>query len=253
MTVPVVLSGSSLSTFLECPHEWLLRYVWRVPERRTWKLARGSAAHTAVELYMKRGKITPLAQVLTDYEMELLVEAVGVPENEKKRETFVDYLVSGRRALEKFHHDVAPHIAPAMVEQAIQFTINGVPYSGSIDLVDDADIIHDWKFASRDPEDASRYVFNMIGYAIGFRRLTGRLEGGMIVDYIVCLKRDPVRHIPITSGPISDDSIRSFADTVERSAESIAAGKFPPLGMRNGTCNYCSVRAHCVYNPPKES
>jgi len=139
---------------------------------------------------------------------------------------------------------VAPTIQPAMMEQPISFVINGIPWTGTIDLVDAERRVRDWKFTGKTPKTADAYILNMVGYAIGYRDLTGEIESQVVLDHIVGLVTP--KYVPIRSdGPISDQSIIAFADIVETANRSIQAGIFPANGLKSGACSWCGYRDIC--------
>ena len=193
------------------------------------------------------GQDLPLEEVLETFRDEFVKEAEDSPENPAKKETRPLMLDSGVAAMTVWHHDVAPAIDPEYVEEPVQFTINGLPYSGTIDLATKQRRIKDWKFTGKkpDPRDQS-YVVNMVGYVIGYRRKTGQLETGVDLDYVVRTKTP--YHFPVSSeGPTPDESIVSFAGIVESVHDSISKGAFPPTGLKSGACSWCGFTDECGY------
>lgn len=250
MGEPVVLSGSSLNMFLECGALWELVYVRGLRRPPSLKMALGTAGHAAAELDLTQKMDTkedlPEEAVLDAFRDSFLAESNLSEEIPEKQETKGIMLDSGIASMKVWHKDVAPTVQPTMVEEPVQFTINDIPYAGTIDLVDDQDRVRDWKFVGRKPGKDQKYVLNMTGYAIGFREKTGRVETGVILDHIVRTK-EPY-HYPISGEPVPDQSIIAFADIVETAYSSINVGSFPPTGIRSGRCSYCPFRGkECVY------
>ena len=142
-----------------------------------------------------------------------------------------------------------------MVEEPIQFNINGQAYSGQIDLGTEIEvdagwgppekrlIIRDTKTTGRTPAEGT-YLLNMTGYAISQRQATGRPEADTVLDYLIALK-DPVYKEIRMGGPITDEQIRQFAGIVGDVSSAINAGRFVPNGIINGACSWCGFRAIC--------
>lgn len=256
MAEPVVLSGSSLNTFLRCGRQWELAYVYRLKRPPSLKMALGTAGHAAAEIDMRQkmtsGTDLPLDEVLDAFRDAFAEETVDSPEVPEKKETKPLMLDSGVEAMKVWHKDVAPTVTPIMVEEPVQFSIatgDGPvrPYSGTVDLVDDTEKIRDWKFVGKKPDPHSgEYVLNMTGYAIGYRKLTGKLESGVQLDHIVRTKTP--YHFPIGDDkPVPDESIVAFADIVESVGGSIDKGAFPPTGLKSGACSWCGYKRECGY------
>ena len=140
MAEPVVLSGSSLNTYLRCARQWELAYVQRLKRPPSLKMALGTAGHFAAEVDLKQKIEThqdlPLDMVLDAFRDSWDKETIDSPEVPDKKETKPLMLDSGIAAMKVWHAEVAPDVDPIMVEEPIQFTINDIPWSGTVDLVD---------------------------------------------------------------------------------------------------------------------
>jgi len=199
---------------------------------------------------MDTGDDLPQEAVQDTFRDEFVLEAEDAEEKPDKGETKGSMLDSGVLAVGAWHKTVAPKTHPVMVEQEIQFSLNGIPISGTIDVVnkddplDEDDTIGDWKFVGRKPSTAGAYLLNMTGYAIGYRQLTGKVEKRVRLDHMVRTK-DPY-HFPIQSdGPVPDESIVAYAGIVQDVAESIGAGVFPPTGINSNACGWCGYKDIC--------
>ena len=94
------------------------------------------------------------------------------------------------------------------------------------------------------------YLFGMTGYAIAARQATdGKVEErDIVLDYLVATKTP--YYYPVSSGgPMDNDRIIRFANTVEAVAEGIMNGDFPPNGVMGfGVCeSMCGYKAMCPY------
>jgi hypothetical protein len=256
MVDPVVLSGSSLNTFIECPKQWEYAYV-RVLERPpSFKMAVGTAAHFAVEVAMKErielGLYPPLS-VWTDAFMQSWVEETkfSKPKNDKPEESRETNTQSGLNCVDFYRREIAPGITPLAVEMPIQFSINGHIWTGSIDLLEAIDdnpkrvAVRDHKFTGKRPDNPARYRWPMIGYAIGVRRAMDIVEEKIQLDYVIRNKQ-PV-HFPVASGPATDDDILALAQEVENAMTLINRGTYPATGPQTGACNWCRYWDACPY------
>ena len=237
-----VLSASSVTTFLRCGQQWFFAYVAGIKAPPTLKQARGIAVHKAVETNMLQ-KITSRIDMDVDdvadaYSTEYDKLALDVQEPDTTG------IKDGGIALARLHTEViAPEIQPVWVEQPIQFDINGVTFSGQVDLLDEMDRVRDTKTTARKPQPES-YMFNMTGYAISKRQMTGTKETDVVLDYLVATK-EPY-YLPIMAGgPVSDEEIIRFANIVENVAGAIKAGKFVPNGLVSGACTWCGYKDIC--------
>jgi CRISPR/Cas system-associated exonuclease Cas4 (RecB family) len=247
MPEPVVLSGSSLSTFMRCGQQWYYAYVVAIKSPPTVRQALGLGVHSTVERNMSQkvwsGTDISEEEALDTFSTEW--DAM-VPEIEDDPTEAKDVAKdSGLKIVKMHHREVAPKIQPLMVEEPVAFELNGVPYSGTIDLVDTESRVRDWKTAARRPH-ASYYVNQMTGYAIGYRQKTGSVESDVVLDFHVRTKTPS--YVPIASGgPISDSSISNFAGQVELVYRAINRGDFLPNGAWSNppVCSWCGYRDIC--------
>ena len=243
------LSKSSVSTYLRCGQQWYYAYVMKIRRPPKVKQAIGLAAHAAIELNMGQkvaSKIDVPEDVVLDVfadEWDAMAPDIELDDDITDKKVAKD---NGIRVVRKYHTDVAPGIQPAWVEEPVMFAINGVPYSGWIDLVDDEGRVRDTKTSGKSPGKASRdHVLSMIGYALAYRQRTGKVESEVVIDTLVYLKRD-TKYVPIASGgPVTRDAIQTFASVIQGVAEQIEEGRFLPTGLMNNACSWCGYRDIC--------
>lgn len=252
MTQPLVLSASSVGMYLRCGRQWMYRYVYGIKSKPSVKMARGIAIHKAVEVDMTQ-KMTTQVDLPVDDMLDAYSDSWGSiasdgltqgpddpPEGEMKDR--------GVGMVRLYHSEVAPHIQPVLVEQPVQFSINGQAYSGQIDLATRSKrsgklIVRDTKSTSRTPAP-NQYQLNQVGYALSQRQATNEIEADTVLDYLIDTKIP--RYLPISNGgPASDAQVASFATIVGDVAGSINAGRFPPNGVVNGACRICGYRDRC--------
>jgi len=243
-----VLSGSSLNTFLRCAKQWEYAYVYRFRRPPNLRMVKGTAGHRAVEVHMLAKLETPFG--LVDGPVDVALDAFSDSFDEEAKEAEEESSAKtqaknkGIKEVRFWHKEVAPTIAPAMMEQPISFLLNGIPWTGTIDLVDSEERVRDWKFTGKTPSSADAYILNMVGYAIGYRNLTGSIESQIVLDHIVGLEKP--KYVAIRNdGPVSDQSIIAFSDIVGTAMKSIQAGIFPANGLKSGACSWCGYRDIC--------
>jgi len=244
VTVPLVLSASSVTTFLRCGRQWYYAYVAEIKSPPSVRQVLGVAAHSAIEANMLQ-KLDSYLDLPTEAvedvfagEYDRLVGDVETPEEDIGRAKD-----SGIALIHKHHSEVAPRIQPIWVEEPVQFAVNGIPYSGMIDVVDDHHRVRDWKTTTRRPS-GQNYLLNMIGYALAYRQRTGETESEVVLDYLVRTKVP--QYIPIASGgPVDGKAVVNFASVVTEVAETIQAGNFAPNGLVNGACSWCGYKNLC--------
>jgi hypothetical protein len=204
----------------------------------------GVAVHAAAETNLSQ-KIEsrldlPEADVLDAFSMSYDVEAQEI---EKPEEPIPQGKDSGVLLTRLLHREVSPIIQPALVEHQVQYQIGGVEWSTYLDLVDDQDAVRDLKTTLRKPDEA-KHVFQMTSGAVGYRQQTGKQESDVKLDFLVRKKKP--EYVPVAwGGPVSDQSIKAFADTVSNVHAGIMAGRFPMNGPQSHACSWCPYTNIC--------
>ena len=232
---PLVLSGSSLGTYQRCPKRWYYEYVVMDARPNSLSMARGLAAHEAVEMYLRAkadGDILPTENdVLDQYIRSFEREAKESPEG--PRETRKDVFDRGKLAVSAWYTDVAPTVEPVLVEVGGQFIINDVYYSWTADCFDADRVVRDWKFVKSKPSSDPFFDYTnaMAGYVTGITSEGYEVRGAQL-DYIVCTQKP--YHLPKQIWPDRDE----FGADVRRAHDDITAGRFPATDDRR-TCSWC--------------
>jgi hypothetical protein len=252
---PLVLSGSSLNIFMECPKQWEYAYIWAKRMAPSYKMALGIAAHDAVEQglrFLKRTGMYPPDRFWIDaFDTSWdLVTKDTRPKNNQPAESADAHKRSGQQAVGFYARQIAPTLDIVAFEEPMAITINDHVWTGTIDLIDrmpDGRLrLRDHKFTAKRPDSTDRYKRPMIGYYLGATAKFGEIAA-VQVDYIVRGTRDkPPTFIPILM-EISQQDILDFATDVEEAVTSIEAGRFPPLGNQTLACRWCPYRKVCKY------
>lgn len=249
----LMLSASSVATFLRCGVQWEYAYVKKVRSPPTVRQAVGIAAHDAFEENLLTKMVTQVdlpeefvRDAFSDSFDKQVEEMQGIWEEKDPPGTAKD---QGLALVSKQHIEIAPAIVPVLVEAPIQFEIDGVIWTGTIDLVDGKGRLRDWKTSQRKPASGTNYSLAMTGYALGYRHQTGEIETDVQLDFFVRYKRQEPGYFPIPAGgPVSDRAVQMFADTVGLVHEAIMSGtRFIPNGLQNNACSWCGYREICPY------
>lgn len=212
----LVLSSSSVSSWLDCHLQWYFRYVLQLDGTNSEPLEFGIAIHEHIEDALKpagEGQASVDPAVLELYDV--------------------------------WTDNVSPILGtPRFVEEQYRFWINGIDYQSTLDIVDGYDIVIDTKSTKSRPR-AGRYRIPLIGHAIGFRALTGEREKGRRLDYLVRTKT-PYYWPEATDGPATPDEIAEFGATVEAVAEGVSREDYAATGLDSPwACATCPYRLEC--------
>lgn len=218
----LVLSSSSVQTYLNCHLQWWFEYMAAIPGTRNEAMEVGIATHTLVEEYLL-AKLGPVPAFNP-------AERVGHVWKEADRLLQV-YPVS--------------LIDPWLVEAQYQYEIGGILYQSILDVAEKDGVVRDLKTTSKRPSRRSdRYRISMTGHALGFRVLTDMIETNIVVDYVVRTKT--AYHWPVELGQLSDDDVDLFEATLQGVAEGIDKADFEPTGLESSwACAGCIHAAHC--------
>ena len=245
MSEPLILSASSVGTFLRCGYQWYAAYVLRIKSPPSVKQVLGIAAHDAVELNYRQKVEThldlPVTEVIDSFSDSYDRQVIDVDDPDEDPGKAKD---SGVGLVRLYHTEVAPPIQPEYVEQEVKFAIDGQAWSGYIDLATTDKAIRDTKTTGRTPSDTTQYSIAMTGYALGYRHMTGAKEADVVLDFLIRTKTP--KYLPVSSGgPINDAAIATFADVVHDVALSIEAGRFLPNGLYSQACAWCGFTKIC--------
>lgn len=262
-TDPMVLSGSSVNTYLRCGKQWEYAYVLQLRRPPSIKQGLGIAAHEAVALNLQQKVLTfqdlPKEEVVQKFVDDWSILAVDIEDvinverldtrtgktTKTRKETKAQAYESGIKAVGVHYDDMASKIQPVWVEKEVSYRLNdSVDYTGILDLADDHNRVRDHKFVSRKPDNGGGYILPMIGYSLGYRQATGDIEAEIVLDYTV-RTQDPY-YLPIASGgPVTDEAIREFAAIVTDVRRSIDAGIFNANGLHSHACGWCGYADIC--------
>ncbi len=180
--MPKHLSPSSASSYRECARRWKFRYVDRLPDPPGEAAVTGTFAHMVLEKLMQE----PVENRTVDRAKELARKAWPSMENSRDyRSLDLDENASrnfrwnGWKAIEGLWDLEDPgKVRVASTEQDVRVEINGVPFRGIIDRVDETDnglVVTDYKSGKAPSERfSSNYATQMLLYAAALTELEGQ-------------------------------------------------------------------------------
>jgi hypothetical protein len=231
----LVLSASSVRTWLDCGHKYLLEHVWRIPAAPNMDMAIGTAVHAGVEA-LHKGSPDPVEATVSAFAREYVSMGDSAPADTAG--PFGEAMAMHKVYVEK----IAPTFKPSIVERDFVIRVEGVLFSGRIDQADpDRDEVHDTKtvraLAKVQPE---RYRFQMTGYGLGYREITGRRAKRLVLDIIA-------RNGNWKQVEVQPDETE-FVDTLGIVRDGVERGEYDPTGVSSGQCARCPfLGGACVY------
>ena len=198
----------------------------------------GTATHAAIETNYRQkietGQDLPIDDVVDAFSSSYDLEIMDADDDDE--EDVGEAKDQGVALTKIYQEQVAPVVQPVLVEEQIQAEINGIPYSGFLDVTDHNNRIRDTKTTARKPV-GDAYKLSMTGYAILFRHKTETGETGITLDYLIRTKKP--YYLPVEGGTVNDGEISRFTGILEGVSSSIGAGSFPPNGLVSGACGWC--------------
>lgn len=242
MAANLVLSSSSVATYLRCRHAYLLGYVYRMPKRGSVRALIGTAAHAGIEAMLKGGRSADAA-VLEAWDLE-----VGtIPADELAADPAA--LPDARKIPGVYRASVLPEYTPDLVEVGFAVVPKGlgVVVTGVIDNADSkTDDVRDVKTtAGKTVNDVKpsfspeSYDLQLGLYRLGYYGLTGRWPKQMRLDVLTRTGK----HRFYDREPSTADAL----DLVSIARDGINASDYEPTGALNGSCIWCEYRLRCAH------
>lgn len=218
---PVVYSASSVNSYLTCHLAWYFSYVLGERGEQSEPQRVGIKIHDFAERSLKH---LGTAYQTDDPEIEALAKV--------------------------WNDEILPtYRGPVLIEASFQLEVNGIPFSGIVDAVDEQDvpwgfalILRDLKSTGSRPSPG-KYRFAMTGYSLGAEDLLARSIDAAQLDWIVRTKKP--YYWPEAMDPITDADVAIFANTLETVANGVAREDYQPTGLGTWACKSCNHRAIC--------
>jgi DNA helicase-2/ATP-dependent DNA helicase PcrA len=235
------LSYSSISTYIECPLKYKLKYIDGLKEKPKPYFSFGSSLHSTLEfMYTFHPPPPTLEDVLKHYEDNWISKGYANDEEEE------GYLIYGKKILTDYYNKHVEDIKPPVaVEHRFNLEVQGIPVIGFIDRVDrlegDKAEIVDYKsgkklFTKSQVEENEQLTFYQwaVEESIGLR-----------------VKKLTLYHLPsqtpVSSDARSQDRIDALKGKVLMVAHHIEEGDFPAKEGRFCPCDfpeYCPFYKH---------
>ena len=232
------LSYSSISTYLECPLKFKLKYLDGLKEKPKPYFSFGSSLHDALRfLYSYRPPPPNLEALLKYYEENWVSEGYVSKEEEE------GYFSYGKKILTEFYNlHIREFKIPIAVEHQFNIEIDGIPVTGFIDRIDKiednkAEII-DYKsgkniFDKSDVEESEQLML----YQLAVEESIG-LEVGKLTLYHL------PSQTPVSVGSRGTKKIEVLKAKILKVAELIEKEEFP---AKEGRFCPCDFPEHCPY------
>ena len=244
--VPKYLSPSSASSYRECARRWKFRYVDRLPDPPGEAAVTGTFAHMVLEKLMQE----PAEDRTLDRAKELAREIWPNMENHRDYQGLEldekdgrSFRWNGWKAIEGLWDLEDPQkVTVAATEQDVRVEINGVPFRGIIDRVDETEdglVVTDYKSGKAPSERfSSNYTTQMLLYASALTELQGHKPAKAQLLYL----GQKVVEVDITDENIAEavDELRTtWLDIMENCISQEFEASTGPL------CGWCPFVAEC--------
>lgn len=229
----LILSASSISTYLQCHYRYLLSNVYRLGSGQSIAAALGTAVHAAVESYWKGVPTRPQAVL----ERVLTAELAKVPVLD---EDPAAVLVDGHRMLNTYIREVVPTFTPTLVEKTFVITVDDVTVSGTIDAADED--VHDTKTVAMISKfDPLNHTLQVSLYGLGYQVLTGEKPKRLLLDVLPRGGRVSYRQYEV------QPEVGELLDVLGVVRDGIGKEDYEPTGATAGVCIWCPYKLQCRY------
>jgi RecB family exonuclease len=238
--LPVPLSASKLKTFDECPEQFRLRYIERMPEEggENRYIRRGNAVHEAIE--------DVLPEYDTGWDQDFLKHRLnrayrenggrsGYELSDEDHEFTLDCIRVAARFIDKKQPNVVS--VECRVPFATDRVDHGYGFDGYVDVVTETEV-WDWKTGKSDGKNLDETLQGAV-YMIGFLAHTGRLPEQI---HFVYLKEEKVR-----SREPSDEMYDAMVEKARSLMQAVDTNIFP--AKPGDPCYWCGYEVHCSESP----
>ena len=245
-TPPPRLSPSGAGTFEQCPRRWRMRYVERLPDPPGEAALAGSFAHRVLELFMQREpdeRTVDAAKLIArqewaDVEADPDYQALGYDDAGGKQFRWKAWqAIEGLWALED-----PKTVQVRATEQDVQADLNGVPFRGIVDRLDDEGdglVVTDYKSGKApSPRFRRGRLDQVLLYAAAVKEATGEMP---VHARLLYLGQRPVG-IKVTQDEL-DGVVAKLSDTWTAINTACDTDEFEP---RTGPlCGWCPYVDRC--------
>ncbi len=234
-----MLSYTQISTYLQCPWRYYLKYIEHIPEPRRKQLYFGSSIHEALNFHYvaknKQKTLEVFESVFEEQAQEEGSEKIEEKEKQELKKLGKDMLIN---YLPKFEQlDIAD------MEKEIIFDIDGIEMIGYLDYILREGVIMDIKTSTRrwKPEDVKDSL-QMRLYTLAYREYYGEKEKGVRIDVLLKNKKRENDSLVVWLKEGELDMARRIVYGV---ANAIDKHIFYPCNPSSWQCRSCPYRKIC--------
>lgn len=249
------ISSSKIHKFLWCPIAFKYEYIDpHGPKKENIYAIAGSATHSALEFYMteKRDRSTPDNEKIKEKwadAFDSLIKKAQSPIEYDSMTTRKTLLYQSWNPLEHYLNTTAKKIKPKLIEHEFKIKLDTSPISihGFIDLVDEDNVIIDYKTAGQDWK--KKYSDSEVNkniqlklYSIAFRKEFKQLEAR--TEFHILPRNESESYIKQKFN--TDEELRNVVDLATRIDAIVKLGVFIP-NLAN--CSNCAYNTQCKKLP----
>lgn len=222
---PLILSASSIRSYLSCGYRYYLGSVLRIGGAQNMPAAIGTAVHAAAEAVVRPSPLRPESVLERSLDHEV-ASVPGVTDDDRQKA-----VAGAHTLLGMYRRFIVPTLGRMrLAESSFLIRVEGILYSGQIDFGDQD--VHDTKTT----ESLSRFHpeqhrMQLTGYRHGYRALLGEWPGRLMLDVLAL--NGHWKQVELEP----DD--RELADAVSIAASGILEARFDPTGATSGACKFC--------------
>jgi hypothetical protein len=238
---------SSVGMFLKCPRQYMYRYLMGMVVRPKAALTLGGALDVGATLNYSQ-KITsrvdlPTEQVLDIYSTEFDKRSQqtewGDDDPGKQKDL-------GAKMLTHFQEKAAPNIQPIAVQESFRIeTDAGYAVGGTMDLIDEKEVIRDTKTSAKSySEDSVSDSIQATMYDFAFEAKHGKKASGFAFDVITKTKEPKYQEV---KGEVSGLQRQRLFESINLMHSSIQRGEFQyaPEGAWWCSKDWCGYWSEC--------
>ncbi len=210
------IRASSISSYLECSAKFYFQNIANIRTPNKIALAFGSAIHNTLESNFKQKKETRVDLSLEEMR-DIFSDRIDAEISEVDKSDFLNYESpknlkdNGIELVEKYQNEHAYRIFPKLVEEKIEVKFDGYPYglSGTVDLVDEDNVLIDHKTSGKDVKEVSEsYRIQVFGaYPVLTEALLNHPVTYARIDFLI---RKSDKNMVTKIRPISTDIDKKY-------------------------------------------
>jgi hypothetical protein len=231
MTEPIILSASSIATYLKCHRMYLYSNIYRVSGGQNLAAALGTAVHAAVETLWTSPK-RPETALERAFARELAL--VPLPYEEPPENVLRD----AKRMYTVYVQKVAPTFTPTLIEEKVTGLVHGIAISGTLDAADED--VHDLKTTSMMSKfDPKGYGLQLNLYRLLYKVATGGWPRKLLLDVLPRRGNYTYKQVEVKV------ETGELLDVLGLVQAGIMAEDYRPTGAINGACRFCTYARIC--------